>query len=41
MVNEVAFVKLPVPDDVQVILLLLVALDPAVMFIAPASEHVD
>ena len=32
--------KVPVPDDVQLIPLLLVALDPAVMFTAPVFEQV-
>jgi len=40
VVNEVAFVKLPVPDDVQLIPLLLVALEPAVIFTAPVLEQV-
>ena len=40
MVNDVAFAKVPVPDDVQLIPLLLVALDPAVIFIAPVFEQV-
>ena len=40
MVNDVGFAKVPVPDDVQVIPLLLVALDPAVMFTAPVFEQV-
>jgi len=40
VVNDVGFAKVPVPDDVQVIPLLLVALDPAVMFIAPVLEQV-
>ena len=32
--------KVPVPDDVQLIPLLLVAVDPAVMFTAPVLEQV-
>ena len=40
VVNEVALVKVPVPLEVQVIPLLLVALDPAVMFTAPEEEQV-
>jgi len=40
VVNDVALAKVPVPDDVQVIPLLLVALEPAVMFIAPVLEQV-
>jgi len=40
VVNEVALVKVPVPFDVQVTPLLLVALDPAVMFTAPEEEQV-
>ena len=40
VVNDVAFTKVPVPDDVQVIPLLLVALDPAVIFTAPVLEQV-
>ena len=31
---------MPVPDDVQLIPLLLVALDPVVMFVAPVLEQV-
>jgi hypothetical protein len=40
VVNEVGLTKVPVPLDVQVIPLLLVALDPAVMFTAPEVEQV-
>ena len=40
VVNDVAFTKVPVPDDVQLIPLLLVALDPVVMFVAPVLEQV-
>jgi len=40
VVNDVGFAKEPVPDDVQLIPLLLVAVDPAVMFIAPVLEQV-
>jgi hypothetical protein len=40
VVNEVALVKVPDPFDVQVIPLLLVALDPAVMLTAPEVEQV-
>jgi len=35
-----AFANVPVPFDVQLIPLLLVALDPAVIFTAPALEQV-
>jgi hypothetical protein len=40
VVNELGLVKVPDPFDVQVIPLLLVALDPAVMFTAPEEEQV-
>lgn len=41
VVRELAFAKVPVPlDVVQVILALLVALDPAVIFTAPVVEQV-
>ena len=40
MVNDVGFVKLPVPDDAQLMPLLLIALDPAVIFTAPVFEQV-
>ncbi len=39
-VNEVALVNVPVPLEVHVTPLLLVALDPAVIFTAPALEQV-
>jgi hypothetical protein len=41
VVNELGLVKVPDPFDVQVIPLLLVALDPAVMFTAPVLEQVE
>jgi hypothetical protein len=41
VVNELAFAKLPVPLDVQVVPALLLALEPAVMFTAPAFAQVD
>ncbi len=41
VVNEVALANVPVPLDVHVTPLLLVALDPAVKFTAPALEQVD
>ena len=40
VVNDVGFAKEPVPDDVQLMPLLLVAVDPAVMFTAPVLEQV-
>ena len=40
MVNEVAFAKVPVPFDVQVIPALFVVEEPAVMFTAPELEQV-
>jgi len=40
VVNDVGLAKVPVPDDVQVMPLLLVALDPAVIFTAPVFEQV-
>ena len=40
MINEVAFVKVLVPLQVQVIPALLVALEPAVIFTAPKFEQV-
>ena len=39
VVNEVALANVPVPADVQVMPLLLVALDPAVIFTAPLLEQ--
>ena len=40
VVNDVAFANVPVPADVQMMPLLLVALDPAVIFTAPLLEQV-
>ena len=40
VVNEVALVKVPDPFDVHVVPVLLVALDPAVIFTAPELEQV-
>jgi len=40
VVNELGFVNVPVPLDVQVIPLVLVALDPAVIFTDPELEQV-
>ena len=40
VVNEFALANVPVPLDVHVIPVLLVALDPAVIFTAPELEHV-
>lgn len=40
VVNEVAFANVPSPSQVQVIPVLLDALEPAVIFTAPASEQV-
>jgi hypothetical protein len=41
VVNEVGFVKVPVPLEVQVTPVLLVALEPPVILIAPELAHVD
>ena len=41
MVSEFAFVNAPVPLDVHIILLWLVALAPAVIFTAPELEQVN
>ena len=41
MVNELALANVPVPLDVQVIPLLLVELEPAVMPTAPEPAQVD
>ena len=38
---EFALVNVPVPLDVQVILVYCVALDPAVIFVAPDEEQMD
>jgi len=40
VVNELGLANVPVPLDVQVIPLVLVALDPAVIFTAPELEQV-
>ena len=40
VVNEVALANVPVPADVQMIPLVFVALDPAVIFTAPLLEQV-
>jgi len=40
VVNELALAKVPVPFDVHVMPLVLVALDPAVIFTAPELEQV-
>jgi hypothetical protein len=41
VVSEFALAKLPVPLDVHVTPVLLVALDPAVIFTAPELEQVE
>ena len=41
VVSEVGFANVPVPPDVHAMPLLLVALDPAVIFTAPLLEQVD
>ena len=40
VVNDVAFAKVPVPLEVQVVPALLLALEPAVMFTVPVLEQV-
>ena len=40
VVNDVALANVPVPADVQMIPLVFVALDPAVIFTAPLLEQV-